>query len=194
MTRTRARSAAFALTALLGAGTCAAAATAPVKQRLAACAGCHGASGNSSLPGIPSIAGQPKGFLETQLIMFREGVRISPQMEPFAKDLSDADVAAIAAHYATKPAEPSKQTADPALVKRGRELAHKLNCGSCHMSDFRGRDHMARLAGQREDYLVESMMAYRDNRRTADTTMVAVLYGTSDADIRALAHYLARER
>ena len=36
------------------------------------------------------------------------------------------------------------------------------------------------------------MLAYRDNRRTGgDTIMAAALYGASDADIRALAHYLA---
>jgi len=52
-----------------------------------------------------------------------------------------------------------------------------------------------RLAGQREDYLYESMRAYRDNRRTgADTIMAAALYGVSDTDIQALAHYRARLR
>ena len=194
MTGSRATSAAFALAALLCAGTCAAAASVSLQERLAACAGCHGATGTSTLPGVPSIAGQPKLFLETQLILFREAVRLSPQMQPFAKDLSDADVAAIAAHYAAKPIEPRTGTSDAALLKRGRELAQKLNCGACHMPDFSGREQMARLAGQREDYLSEAMRAYRDNRRTADTTMTAVLYGVSDADIAALAHYLARER
>jgi len=39
------------------------------------------------------------------------------------------------------------------------------------------------------------MRAYRDNRRTgADTIMAAALYGVSDTDIQALAHYRARLR
>ena len=51
---------------------------------------------------------------------------------------------------------------------------------------------MPRLAGQREDYLVDAMIGYRDGKRTgADTTMSEVLYGMSDADIKALAAYLA---
>ena len=143
---------------------------------------------------VPSLAGQPKTFLETQLILFREGVRASPQMQPFARDLSDADVSMLSAFYAKQPVQPSSARADPALTKRGRELARKLECGGCHAADFSGRDQMARLAGQREDYLIEAMQAYRDNRRTGDTTMAAVLYGVPDADIRALAHFLSRER
>lgn len=74
-------------------------------------------------------------------------------------------------------------------------LVQKQHCGSCDLPDFSGRQQIPRLAGQREEYLVASMLAYRDNRRTGgDTIMAAALYGASDADIRALAHYLARLR
>ena len=53
--------------------------------------------------------------------------------------------------------------------------------------------HRRRLAGQREEYLDSEMRAYRDNRRKGgDTIMAAALYGVTDADIRALAHFLAR--
>jgi cytochrome c553 len=38
------------------------------------------------------------------------------------------------------------------------------------------------------------MLAYRDGRRSgADASMAAALYGVSDADIRALAHFLSRQ-
>jgi cytochrome c553 len=37
------------------------------------------------------------------------------------------------------------------------------------------------------------MRAYRDGKRTGgDTIMAAALYGVSDADLKALAHYLSR--
>ena len=53
----------------------------------------------------------------------------------------------------------------------------------------------SRLAAQREDYLLHSMKQYRDNQRTGtDTTMQGVLYGLSDGDLSALAHYLAQVR
>ena len=39
------------------------------------------------------------------------------------------------------------------------------------------------------------MIGYRDGKRTgADTTMSEVLYGMSDADIAALAHFMARQK
>jgi cytochrome c553 len=78
-------------------------------------------------------------------------------------------------------------------MKRGEERAKALRCGVCHLSDFSGQNQIPRLAGQREEYLRSEMLAYRDNKRKGgDTIMAAALYGVSDADIRALAHFLAR--
>ena len=57
----------------------------------------------------------------------------------------------------------------------------------------RGQNQIPRLAGQREAYLEAEMRAYRDGKRTGgDTIMAATLYGVSDADIKALAHFLSR--
>lgn len=169
---------------------------AAAQDRRPLCEACHGAGGNSQTPGIPSIAAQPKVFLETQLVLFREELRLSPEMQPAVSGLTDKEITRLADHYAALPARSSAEgPADPALVKQGMASAQKLHCGSCHLPDFRGRAQIPRLAAQREDYLVESMRAYRDNRRTGgDTIMAAALYGVSDADIRALAHYLARLR
>lgn len=164
------------------------------QDRVALCAGCHGADGNSQTPGIPSIAGQPRIYLENQLIILREGLRVQPQMQQAVEGLTDKEIVQLAQHYARLPARPAVTDApDPAKVQRAAALAKELHCGSCHLPDFRGREQMPRLAGQREEYLVESMLAYRDDRRKGgDTVMAAALYGVSDEDIRALAHYLAR--
>jgi len=169
---------------------------AAAQDRLPLCAACHGADGNSEMPGVPSIAGQPQLFLETQLVLFREELRRSPQMQPAVNGLTDKEIVRLAAHYAALPARPvTSEPPDPARAKQGSALAQKLHCGSCHLSDFRGQKQMPRLAGQREDYLDESMRAYRDNRRPGgDTIMAAALYGVSDADIAAMAHYLSRLR
>ena len=75
----------------------------------------------------------------------------------------------------------------------GAELAGKMHCGQCRLPKYEGRDQVPRLAEQREEYMVDAMVGYRDGKRSgADTTMTEVLYGVSDADIRALAHYLGR--
>jgi len=159
------------------------------------CAPCHGEGGNSRTAGIPSLAGQPKLFLETQLVLFREGVRVAPQMQPAVKGLTDRDISQIAAHFSAGKLVSEAGKPDAALSGRGRSLARKLRCESCHLPDYRGREQIPRLAGQREEYLAAAMLAFRDNRRPGgDTIMAGVLYGVPDADIKAMAHYLAHVR
>jgi len=160
----------------------------------AACEACHGPGGNSGTPGTPSIAGQPETFITNQLVFFREGLRPSPVMEPVVKGMKDAEITALAKHFAKSPAKVvEKGPANPKLTKRGTDLVAQMHCGQCHLPTLRGRAQMPRVAGQREDYLFETMRAYRDNKRTgADTTMAEVMRGMPDEDIRALAHYLSR--
>jgi cytochrome c553 len=108
--------------------------------------------------------------------------------------VSDAEISALAAHFSAQPLRPAPAPADAAQLASGKELAAKLRCASCHLDDFAGREQMPRLAGQREDYLADSLLAYRDGRRVSpDGSMNEVLHGTSDADLRALAHYLAHQ-
>jgi len=165
------------------------------QERLQLCAACHGEDGNSVNPEVPSIAGQPQLFIENQLILFREELRKSDQMLPVVKGLKDAEIVKLAQHFSKLPAK-SMETApaDAALVKQGRARARELRCGICHLSDFSGQKQMPRLATQREVYLDREMRAYRDGKRAGgDTIMAAALYGVSDADIKALAHFLSRE-
>jgi cytochrome c553 len=164
------------------------------QEKLQLCAACHGADGNSVNPQVPSIAGQPKLFIENQLILFREELRRSDQMLPVVKGLKDPEIIKLAEHFSKVPAK-SMETGpgDNALLKRGSQRAKELRCGVCHLSDFSGQNQIPRLAGQREAYLESEMLAYRDGKRTGgDTIMAAALYGVSDADIKSLAHYLSR--
>src|SRR5512145_1083157 len=164
------------------------------QERLALCAACHGEDGNSANPQIPSIAGQPKLFLENQLILFREELRKSEQMAPVVKGMKDPEIIKLAEHFSKLPAKVMESApADPALVKQGTAKAKQLRCGVCHLADFSGQNQIPRLAGQRETYLDAEMRAYRDGKRTGgDTIMAAALYGVGDADVKALAHYLSR--
>ena len=160
---------------------------------IALCESCHGPNGNSTTEKIPSIAAQPATFLENSLVYFREELRHAPVMQGIAKTLKDEDIAALAKHFSAQKAVPAAGAQDQARMARGAELAGKLHCGSCHMPKYQGQGQMARLAGQREDYLLDALTGYRDGKRSAaDTTMTEVLIGTSDADLRSLAHFLSR--
>ncbi len=163
-------------------------------DKIKLCESCHGPGGNSVLPGTPSIAAQPATFLENQLVFLREGLRNAPAMQEIARGMKDEEITALARYFSAQKARVvASGQADAARLARGADLAARLHCGQCHLPKFQGRDQMPRLAGQREEYLGQAMLGYRDDKRTgADTTMSEVLYGLSDADLEALAHYLAR--
>ncbi len=181
---------AIVLAALMLTTTGAAAQTAA--DRIAQCAACHGEGGNSATENIPSLAGQPEFFLLNQLILIREGVRPIEAMKDVVKGMKDEDVQAIAAHFNKLEPKLTGPKPDPEKVARGEFLSDKMRCTSCHGADLQGQEQMPRIAKQRLDYMSTALKAYRDNKRQgADTAMTAVIFGASDADLEALAHYAA---
>lgn len=167
----------------------------PFQERLQLCGTCHGENGNSKMEKTPSLAGQPELFLTNQMILFRERLRHSEVMAPFARGLADAEIIALAAHFTRLVPQPSDEPVDAALAARGAELARKMHCGSCHLPNFVGREQMPRLARQRIDYTIATLIAYREGKRYGvDTSMNGVMVDVSDQDIRALAHFVATVR
>ena len=69
------------------------------KKRATACQTCHGMDGLSKLPEAPNLAGQVEPYLVKQLTDYRDGKRVNEIMNVVAKDLSDADIANLAAYY-----------------------------------------------------------------------------------------------
>ena len=64
------------------------------------CAGCHGKNGISNNPMWPNLAGQKEAYLVSQMQMFKDGRRQNAMMSAMAKNLSDKDIADLAAYYA----------------------------------------------------------------------------------------------
>lgn len=65
------------------------------------CQSCHGREGNESLlPSYPRLAGQHEDYLVHALKSYRDGSRQNAVMAGFAGNLSDRDIADIAAWYA----------------------------------------------------------------------------------------------
>jgi cytochrome c553 len=159
------------------------------------CAACHGETGNSTLELTPSLAAQPESYLFFQLFFFRDKLREVDAMTPFVEGRTDQDLEDLSAYFASLPLDPQNGPVDPARHARGAELSQQLRCSSCHLPGYIGRAQMPRLAGQREDYLRHAMQQYQANERAGvDTSMSAVLYGLTPADIDALAHYMAQQR
>jgi len=74
-----------------------------------ACLGCHGLADRN--PAYPELSGQPAEYLETQLALFRAekrgGTRFAHLMRNAAKNLTDGDIAALAAYFAQRQRTPA---------------------------------------------------------------------------------------
>lgn len=185
---------ALAQTAFKGTAQVNAAISAPA--RAAQCAACHGDKGVSQIPTIPSLAAQPKTFIENQLVLIREGLRDVPAMKGSLDGASDAELVALATYFSAQAAPaPARGRVDQASLERGKELAKSALCGTCHLPQYQGRDQVPRLASQQEQFLLDVMKEYRDKPGPGrDTVMAAALYGVTDGQLKDLAHFLAHSR
>ena len=200
ISRPNARRATLLAAALLVAASAAAGAAEldAIKEKAKTCAACHGEGGISQTANTPSLAAQPDQYAQWQLVYFRAGNRKHEQMTPVAADLSDADIRNLGAYFAALPPPKAAEApdTDPALTERGAKVAALKNCASCHRDNYAGQLAIARLAGQREDYLLKSLRDYKTGARSGGgvAAMPSAVYGLTDDDLKALARYIARLR
>jgi cytochrome c553 len=180
--------------ALLGAAAQAGAVS--LEERLPVCLACHGEDGRSENAEVPSLGAQPASFVLIQLYQFREKQRLAEPMNEMAQDLTDDDLRTFSEAIAQlPPPPPAEEAPDAARMAKGQALAAKYRCGSCHDADFSGHDQMARLAGQREDYLAKALTGYKSGERTGyDPQMNEVAQDIAEPDIPELAYFLANWR
>lgn len=112
--------------------------------KAADCVACHGVNGNSTDPELgPVIAGQNAAYSSDQIKRIKAGLRDAPLMQSQVQNLSDQDIADIAAFFATQ--TPTGNEADPSYWEAGRNLyrvgdqAREIPaCMSCHGPVGRG--------------------------------------------------------
>jgi cytochrome c553 len=164
------------------------------KEKAELCAGCHGENGISISDYTPSLAGQPDLFLQWQLIFFRSGTRQNATMRPIVEDLSNQDIRNLGAYFASLPPMQGKQPdPNPELSQAGAQAAAGRRCASCHTDSFAGTKATARIAGQREEYLIKALNEFKAGQRSGGgmAAMADVAYSLSEQEILAIAHYLA---
>ena len=83
------------------------------------CAACHGSNGVSVSDTIPNLAAQRAGYIEAQLKALKEGTRKNAIMNAIAAQLNPADIANVAAYFASQPgaAAGTKSTFLPNVAK-----------------------------------------------------------------------------
>jgi cytochrome c553 len=175
-----------------GAGTAIAAGTDAQRQKAVVCESCHGIEGRSSVPDTPSLAGQPKQFITTQLVMFREGNRKNAIMNPIAAPLSNAEVNELGSYFSAQAAEPAGKPLAAGAAAAARGVAERLGCVTCHGAELKGQQHIPRLAGQQADYLRTQLLGFKAGTRfDMDGNMTAAAQALTPADIETLASYLS---
>ena len=172
------------------------------QEKSAVCAACHGTDGNSQVTIWPKIAGQHADYIARQTRMVRDGQRVVPTMMPMVMNLSDQDIADIAAFYAQQTVQPG--VADEALVELGSTLYHGGNhatglpaCMACHGPSGYGipMTGYPKLTGQHADYTADRLRRYRDGETNGDddpysVIMVEIAAMLSDDEIEALSSYI----
>lgn len=171
------------------------------QAKASVCAACHGMDGNSQIAQWPKIAGQHADYIARQTRMVRDQQRDVPQMYPMVMNLSDEDIADIAAWYASQTVQPG--VADEALVEQGRSVYHGgspdagvPSCMGCHGPTGAGIPAAGypALHGQHADYTADRLRRYRDGQANADdpnsAIMVGVAAGLTDEEIEAVSSYI----
>jgi cytochrome c553 len=171
------------------------------RAEAAGCFACHGVDGVATADGLatdkndPNLAAQPDLYLQFQLVFFRKGVRKNEVMNAMAEQLSDDDLRNVSAYFASLPPPnpPAPPDTAPQDTELGSKVAQAIHCTNCHGDHFEGVDNIARLAGQREDYVYEALRDFKSGARTSTGAagMAEVVYPLGDLEMKALAHYVS---
>jgi len=168
------------------------------------CGACHGVDGNSAVPTFPKLAGLGEKYLLKQMKDIRDGRRPVAVMAGQVDNMSDQDLADIAAFYDQKAR--TSEMADEDLVAMGRSIYMSgimdrkvAACSGCHSPTGKGNapGGFPALAGQHADYIATQLTMFRKGYedpagRTNDgdsKIMRTTAFELSDLEIKAVASY-----
>jgi cytochrome c553 len=173
------------------------------EKKIAMCIGCHGIPGyQASFPEVhkvPMISGQNAKFIVAALNAYKKGERKHPSMRGIADNLSDQDIADVAAYYEAhgkvEGAVPAK--AAPAPSAKVAELLTKGGCVACHGADFNKPidPSYPKVAGQHADYLFVALKSYKTEGQATWGRSNAIMGGVAkqftNAELKEMAKYIS---
>jgi cytochrome c553 len=172
------------------------------KKKAIQCIGCHGIVGyQASFPEVhkvPMISGQNAKYIVAALTAYKKGDRKHPSMRGIAGQMSDKDMADIAAYYekhTTGAAAALPDTPAVAPPEKVQALLTKGACSSCHGANFSKPidGSYPKIAGQHADYLRVALTAYgRDGARVGrnNAIMAGQVKNFNAAELKLLANYI----
>ena len=169
------------------------------KAKSATCVACHGADGNAPVAMYPKLAGQHESYLFKQLQEFKSGTRDNAIMAPMVAALSEEDMKALAAFYASqtasKVAKPESANAAGHKLYFGGDVSRGITaCAACHTPTGNGMAHakFPSLANQNADYIKSQLELFRSGARGNDANgmMQNIAVKLSDKDIADLVEFI----
>jgi cytochrome c553 len=176
------------------------------------CLECHGTTGegqgfsNGTDGKFAKLGGQYPAYIVKQIQDFRSGKRKHEFMKMMATGISDADLADIAAYFATLPAlagtpraasAAAQDAAHPAarqLYAQGDPMRKLPACVACHGEGGKGVAGVAPvIGGQGQRYLEQQLQDWRNGSRnnSAGGVMNQLAAPLTDAEIESLARYVS---
>lgn len=149
------------------------------------CRTCHGIDGYAQIPIAPHIGGEPKEYLENQLMAFKTGAREHEMMSVVTAGLSAQQISDVASWYAA-------HTVTATLPEGVSEDDAPQACVSCHgMNGISVLLDAPNLAGEVNIYIDTQLKAYRLGKRNHEI-MSEVAADMTDDQIRAVADWFAQ--
>ena len=190
------------LACLLLPGMAAAADEAALLQRgedlvMGRCFLCHGATGDSSSPLYPKLAGQNREYLLKQLNNFKRRERDSSDMRKVVADMDETDFQAAALFFSRQ--EPTRGNSAYAemwaqgekLFQQGDAARGLKPCRECHGEAGTGSATLPRIAGQHTLYVETQLSLFEERKRTNENAqMQDIAMRLTTDEIRAVAEYL----
>jgi len=156
------------------------------------CLGCHGVDGyRNAYPNysVPKLVGQHPEYLFAALQEYRGDQRSHVTMHSQASELSDQDMADIAAYFAGNVLQPA-----PVPANAPPAPAAVAVCAACHgQTGISTVPNYPNLAGQHADYLKREIAEYKDGGRK-NAIMSAMAATIKDSDVAELADYFSSMR
>lgn len=170
------------------------------------CAACHGTDGNSIAPTFPKLAGLGEKYLLKQMKNFRDGLRKAALMMGQVDNMSDQQLADIAAFYNSKTR--TTGTTEPEHLAMGRKIymagiadRKVAACSGCHSPSGSGNGPAGfpALAGQHAEYIESQLKMFRLGYESDEgringgdsKIMRTIAFGLSDLEIVAVSSYVA---
>lgn len=173
------------------------------KAKASVCAACHGVDGNSTVSIWPKISGQGDLYLIKELMEYRKGPqghRFDPSMYAMVQQLTDRDIADLAAYFASQTMSGGAAKAD--LVALGEKIYRGGNletgvpaCAGCHGATGDGNNlaRFPRLSGQHADYTMDQLKKFKAKTRSDDPNgiMRDISQRLSEDEMKAVSSYVS---